>query len=65
MTPDKPTDVEQAKDASREAYYEWWVENSPTDHSQHVVHGTRGSIDALRLLLSECERLTREKKVKR
>jgi hypothetical protein len=44
-----PRPWEIASDASREAFYDWWVENSPTDHSHHVVHGTKSSIAALRV----------------
>jgi hypothetical protein len=45
--------VDASRDASREAYYDWWVENSPTDHSHHVVYGTRGSIEALKHRLEQ------------
>lgn len=50
-------DVEQASDASREDYYAWNVDDSPTSSTHHVVHGTRGSIAALRALLASHERL--------
>lgn len=46
---------EIAADGSHEASYGWWVENSPTNHSHHVVHGTRSSIAALRVLLAALE----------
>ena len=54
------SEQEQTADASREAYYDWWVENSPTDHSHHVVHGTKGSIEALKAVEAERDAL-REK----
>jgi len=54
------SEQEQTADASREAYYDWWVENSPTDHSHHVVHGTKGSIEALKAVEAERDTL-REK----
>lgn len=51
----KTTPDEIAADGSHEASYGWWVENSPTNHSHHVVHGTRSSIAALRVLLAALE----------
>ena len=54
------SEQEQTADASRETYYDWWVENSPTDHSHHVVHGTKGSIEALKAVEAERDTL-REK----
>ena len=44
-------------DASNEAYHAWWEQHSPTDHTHHVVHGTRQSIEALQKKLAEMERL--------